>query len=411
MRINTLTAAVTEGGWYVDDKPAFVSGATMDHYLVTGDPLTPGFERAREPGETISVLIRLSDGTVVAGDGGSVTYAGIAGRHPVFRAAPAVDLLQRVIAPAFIGADLDSFRELNCRLTRLSDDGGRFHTGLLYATSAALLCAVAAARRQPPARVIADEYGLVIPDCNPRIGVQTGDDRYAGVDKAIYRRVDAFPHGLIKHVDRDFGCGGEKLLDYARWIVRRLEQHQVPKDYRPCIHFDCYGTVGRAFEDDPQAVADYLRTLAQVVHPLQLQVEAPVEADTQADQVRLMAAIRDALHDMPEPTVRIIADEWCNSISDVELFARSGAADLIQVKMPDLGSVDDTIRAVMLCHRHGVGVYLGGSCNETDLSARTAVHVAVTTGAEQMLARPGMGVDEAVCIVRNELARLRVMLA
>jgi methylaspartate ammonia-lyase len=407
MKIQTITAVAGEGGWYVDDKPAFIAGALADYYLVTGHPITPGFQRIREPGEVISVLVRLTDGTVVACDGGSVTYAGIAGRHPVFRAAVGVELVHRVVAPALVGAELRDFGELNSRLIRLSDGAGGFHTALLYAISGALLNAVAAAQRIPPARVIADEYGLSIPAGNPRIAIQTGDDRYTGVDKAIYRRVDVFPHANLKCVEDDIGTDGEKLLAYARWIVERLQQHQVPDDYHPCIHFDCYGTLGRAFEGDLQAVADYLRKLAEVVHPLQLQIEAPIEADSQDEQLRLMSALRQILADMPSPTIQIIADEWCNTASDVELFARNGAADLIQVKMPDLGSVDDSIRAALLCQQHGVGVYLGGSCNETDLSARLAVHIAIATGSDQILARPGMGVDEGVCIMRNEMARLR----
>jgi|LSQX01.2.fsa_nt_gb methylaspartate ammonia-lyase len=69
----------------------------------------------------MSVLVRLTGGTVVASDGGSVTYAGIAGRHSVFRAAAGVELVQRVVAPALVGADeLHGFRELNSRLIRLS---------------------------------------------------------------------------------------------------------------------------------------------------------------------------------------------------------------------------------------------------------------------------------------------------
>jgi methylaspartate ammonia-lyase len=33
------------------------------------------------------------------------------------------------------------------------------------------------------------------------------------------------------------------------------------------------------------------------------------------------------------------------------------------------------------------------------------VHVALATGADQLLAKPGMGVDEGLSIVTNEMAR------
>lgn len=410
MRISSIAAVAAEGGWYVDDKPAFAAGASVNHYLVTGSPLTTGFEHVREPGEIISVLIELSDGTVAVGEGGSVTYAGIAGRDPVFRARSGIKTVEEHIVPAFAGIPVSDFRSLEAMLVRLSNEHGPFHAAVLYATSQALLQAVALARRIPAASVIAEEYGLTISHRNPRAAVQTGDDRYSGVDKALYRQIDVLPHGLIKS-DDDFGRQGEKLLDYARWIVARIEQHQTRPDYRPCIHFDCYGTIGRAFDGDIRAMSQYIGRLASVVSPLQLQIEAPVEAASQAEQVDLMVQLRRAVGELAEPAPQIIADEWCNTVADVELFASAGAADLIQIKMPDLGLIGDSIRAALICKQHGIGAYIGGSCNETDISARTAVHVAVAVGADQILARPGMGIDEAVSIVRNELRRLRHLLA
>jgi len=254
---------------------------------------------------------------------------------------------------------------------------------------------------------IAREWGLAIPATNPRIGIQTGDDRHSGVDKAIYRRVEAFPHGLIKHVESDFGPRGELLLDYARWIMHRLIDHDAPDDYRPTIHFDCYGTIGRAFSFDIDAMVRYLGTLAEVVRPLQLQIEAPVEAESQEQQLGIMRELKQALRMLPHPAPVIIADEWCNTLDDVRAYATAEAADMVQIKMPDLGFVGDSIEAGLICRQHGIGAYLGGSCNETDTSARLAVHIAVATGCDQMLARPGMGVDEGVSIMRNELARLR----
>lgn len=47
----------------------------------------------------------------------------------------------------------------------------------------------------------------------------------------------------------------------------------------------------------------------------------------------------------------------------------------------------------------------GGPCNETDAGGRTAVHVALATRPDQMLAKPGMGVDEGYMIVHNEMKR------
>ena len=78
--------------------------------------------------------------------------------------------------------------------------------------------------------------------------------------------------------------------------------------------------------------------------------------------------------------------------------------------MPDMGSLDDTICAIQLCRKGGIGVYLGGSCTETDISARISVHIAVAAQVDMMLAKPGMGVDEAYSLIANEQSRLLAIL-
>ena len=103
--------------------------------------------------------------------------------------------------------------------------------------------------------------------------------------------------------------------------------------------------------------------------------------------------------------VAIIADEWANTAEDVHAFVSAGAVDMVQIKTPDLGSLHHSIDAILDCHRHQVGPVLGGTCAETDLSARATTHLGVATGVTQMLAKPGMGFDEGFNIVFNEMNR------
>ena len=79
--------------------------------------------------------------------------------------------------------------------------------------------------------------------------------------------------------------------------------------------------------------------------------------------------------------------------------------DLVHIKMPDLGGIDETIEAVLALKKLKVQTLLGGSCVETDLSARVSVHVALATQPTAFLAKPGMGIDEAIQIMRNEMNR------
>ena len=410
MRIASVATVPITGGWYCDDKAAIETGrAEYDHYLLRGETSTPGFRHVREVGGGVGVILRLEDGSVAYGDGTSVTYAGVAGRDPLFRHEEHSDAFERLIGPWLVGQDVTDFTRLADGLESLSWRGGRLHTAIRYAASQALLEGAALALRVTKAEVMAHSLSLEVSEGPLRLLIQSGDDPYATVDKAIYHRVDAFPHALIHDADRDLGRKGEKLLEYASWIVRRLGEHGVEADYRPSLHFDCYGTIGRAFGLDMGEMTDYLLRLEEAVSPLSLQIEAPVEMGSQAEQIEALGALRESLAAKGGRAV-LIADEWCNTLEDVGRFARAGAADMIQVKMPDLGGIAESARAVLECHRNGVAAYLGGSCNETDLNARNAVHVALATGADQVLARPGMGVDEAVSIMRNEEARLRAVL-
>ena len=76
--------------------------------------------------------------------------------------------------------------------------------------------------------------------------------------------------------------------------------------------------------------------------------------------------------------------------------------------MPDLGCLTEALKAAAACRAGGLGVFIGGSCAETDLSAQLSAQLAMAVDADQVLAKPGMGVDEGIAIVRNAMRRALV---
>ena len=110
-------------------------------------------------------------------------------------------------------------------------------------------------------------------------------------------------------------------------------------------------------------------------------------------------------------TVEIVADEWCNTLEDIRYFADNKAGHMVQIKTPDLGGINNTVEAVLYCKERGIGAYQGGTCNETDRSAQVCVHCAMATQPDQILAKPGMGVDEGFMIVYNEMQRILALRA
>ncbi|WP_053202926.1 methylaspartate ammonia-lyase [Jiangella muralis] len=398
MRISEIVAAPGAGTYSNDDQAAIAAGATRDGYFYDGAVLTPGYRSIRQPSESLQVLLVLDDDHVVAGAGVSVQYAGGSGREPVLRATAARDRWLPVLDDLLRGATLDSFRATSALVGTLG-----LPRSIAYGVSQALLEGAAHATRRTMAEVVAAEYGNTAPIGPVPILAQCGEDRHAAIDRMVLRGVESLPHGLINNADQLVGPGGRLLLDYAGWVRDRVVARRLDTAYEPVIHLDCYGTLGDVFSSTAQ-VAGFLAELADRCAPLALRIEQPVRARSREAQIDVLRSLRTLLAGSGA-RVQLVADEWCNTHEDVLAFLDADAADMIQIKMPDVGSIDDTVRSVLACHAAGVAAYCGGSCTETDLSARVATHVAMGAGADLLLARPGMGVDEAVMVTRNEMAR------
>jgi methylaspartate ammonia-lyase len=394
--------------FYFDDQRAVKAGAGQDGFVYRGGALTPGFNGIRQAGECVSVLLGLEDGSIAAGDCAAVQYSGAGGRDPLFLASEFVPFLEHHLRPLLEGREAGHFLENARFFDELEIAGQRLHTAIRYGVTQALLDAAALANKCLKTEVICNAYGLpVIAEPVPLFG-QSGDDRHTAVDKMILKGVDALPHGLINTVPDKLGYRGEKLADYIRWLTTRIAQ-LGEGDYRPDLHLDVYGTVGLIFDRDPQQVSDYLAGLETAAGPLRLYIEGPVDAGSREAQIEELAAITERLARLGS-TVRIVADEWCNTLEDVIAFTDARCCHMVQIKTPDLGGIHNTVEAVLYCNERGMEAYQGGTCNETDLSARGCVHLALAARPRRMLVKPGMGFDEGMTIVGNEMRRAIALL-
>lgn len=389
-------------GFFFDDQAAIKAGAGHDGFVYTGDAVTPGFERIRQAGESVSVLLVLEDGQVAVGDCAAVQYSGAGGRDPLFLADTYIPVLEREVAPRLRGRTLASWREAAAEIDALP-----LHTAVRYGVSQALLDAVARSSGRLMTEVVAEEYGLPVIAERVPVFAQSGDDRYGNVDKMILKGADVLPHALINNVDEKLGRHGELLLEYVTWLSARIQA--LRPDLRPDLHIDVYGTVGLVFDHDPARIAEYLGRLEAAAGPFRLYLEGPVDMGERARQIDVLGQIRAAL-DRRGVGVRIVADEWCNTHEDVVAFTDARCCHMVQIKTPDLGSLHNTVESVLYCKAHGMEAYQGGTCNETDVSARACVHVALAARAERMLAKPGMGFDEGYLVVNNEMERTLALL-
>ena len=404
MKIVDIVCSEGKTGFYFDDQKAIKMGAGHDGMFYQGEAVTEGFSSIRQAGESISVLVILEDGTIAHGDCAAVQYSGAGGRDPLFLAQDFIPLIEGEIKDHLVGKDVEEFRPLAEEIDQMHIDGKKLHTAIRYGVTQALLDAAAKANRVTMAEIVQKEYNTGIELSRIPIFTQSGDDRYMNADKMIIKGADVLPHGLFNSVEEKLGLKGEKLLAYVEWLRERVLNNRTDENYNPTFHIDVYGTIGDLFENDIKVMTEYLGTLEEAAKPFKLRIEGPMDIGNRQGQMEAMRDLRASLEEAGI-SVELVADEWCNTLEDVKFFAENKAGHMIQVKTPDLGGVNNTIEALLFCNEIGVGSYSGGTCNETNRSAEVCVNIAMACGASQMLAKPGMGVDEGIMIVNNEMNR------
>jgi len=409
MHIVDVICAAGCGGYFNKDLVAARAATTTeDGFVLRGTPVLPGFDRIIQPGTAVSVMLCLEDGQVAFGDCVDVILAGIAGRDGRFEADRHLTLLRTDIRDRLVGRDVGFFRPLADELDGLTHDGRPLHTAVRYGLTQAVLHGAALANHCTMTEIVAREYACepvttplpILASCQKNDTIQ--------IDRMIMKRVDLLPHSTFTVVERDLGSRGEKLLDYTRRLVRRIGEIGEP-GYRPIIHLDVYGTLGELFAGDVDAIADYLSDVEAAARPHEVMIETPMIEDSRSAQIASFQALRAALR-ARACRVRVVADEWCNTLEDIKAFADAEAADILQVKAPDLGGLTNTIEALLYCRDTNVGASLGGSANETDQSTRITAQIGLACRPAFMLSKPGFGGDEALMIQTNEMRRTLALL-
>jgi methylaspartate ammonia-lyase len=447
--ITKVLAVPAVGAGYYEDLAALQAKYVALPQRFTAPAVTPGFRAIREVAEAVSVGLVLDTGQIAWGDCVAVSYSGKAGRDPIFRTEEGLATIQNVVVPALEGREMAGFRELAAeadalsetvevtrRQTRTEPPRGegvsrralitvparmlqaargeegptervtitrRLHSAIRYGVSQALLGAAAAAQNLTMAEVIAREWDLPTPSAAVPIHAQSGSERYYNAEKMIARRVPSLPHALVDDIPGQVGKDGAEMTRYLRWLSKRIGT-LGGEDYQPVIHLDLHGALGSLYDNDPGRMLGQLLAWELAARPYRLRIESPMILESRQAQISAMTTLREYVA-FRKMNVDLVADEWANSLDDIQAFVDAGAADMIQIKMPDLGSIHNSIEAVLACKAGGVGALLGGSYAETDLSARVSAHVALATQPDLLMAKPGVGVDEAISLVQNEMAR------
>lgn len=162
MKIKNVVCSAGRTGFYFDDQRAIKNGAISDGATYIGEPVTEGFSRVRQSGESISVMIILEDNQIAFGDCAAVQYSGAGGRDPLFLAEDFIPIIEKEVAPKLIGREITSFKELSNLVENIRVDNKKLHTAIRYGVTQALLDVVAKANNCLMCQVISKEYNTSI---------------------------------------------------------------------------------------------------------------------------------------------------------------------------------------------------------------------------------------------------------
>jgi len=397
-KILDIKAVKGQGAYYYEDVTTLQKRSVKESDRWRAKAETPGFTYVREVADVVSVGIKTQEGIWCWGDCVGVSYSGKSGREGAFRSGNGLQEIEKIVRPFLLNKRLTTYREVMNEVKLLS-----LHPAVHYGISQALLKAVALNHREEMWQTLQREWGIAESVKEVPIQGSSGNNRIVNADKMIINRLAGLPHGQIDDIETQLGFKGEVLLDYVSWLTRRISELGA-SDYLPVVHLDVHGAIGKIFDNEPKKICEYLQSLEKAAGHYRVRVESVALGRSREETIQLLIAIK---HESQSCGLKIalVADEWANTREDIIEFARQKAVDMVHIKMPDLGGIEETVEAVLALKKQNIETLLGGSCVETDLSARVSVHVALAIQPTAMLAKPGMGIDEAIQIMRNEMNR------
>lgn len=416
-KIERILLARGHGSCWQEDISAIRAKwiAPGDRWITPGQ--APGFKFVRQPAPVTSIGLDIGAGQVAWGDCVGVSFAGKSGRDPAFSGVPSTGAGDA----AFTGKLLSVLRDCRGMPLDTCERAVKAHmpdqpSSVAFGISQALTNAVAMKSARPACEIFADALGTT-PVWRGNLGKMEfqgscGSNWRDTVERMIVLGIRYLPQGQFEDIAGELGADGQKLFAYVDWLKARITAFDSARGAggpaavrQRVITLDFHGAAGKLFADDPARVAAFICAIENRCKPFALHVESPVVRETFEEQVPALVSLRRELLSR-QSKAKIIADEWANTLTQMEALAGTGAVDGIHIKMPDTGFLLDSGRAVQLCQRHGLFALLGGSCTETATSAMLSVHLAAATSPDAMLVKPGIAFDEGYSLMSLELSRI-----
>jgi methylaspartate ammonia-lyase len=151
------------------------------------------------------------------------------------------------------------------------------------------------------------------------------------------------------------GANGERIQRFVRRLRERLVA--VEQQRQMTIHLDVAGGLGRLFDEDAGKILGALYGLEKAAAPCLIRVQDPVIMADLDQQNEIWGQLRDYMR-MRGMALQLVASAGISTLADVEALAQAGAAHLLHLRMPQLGTIQELMVASQLCRTHDVGILL-----------------------------------------------------
>lgn len=235
---------------------------------------------------------------------------------------------------------------------------------LRYGISQIILSALALARGQTVAETIAAEYELPLRHTPAPLHLDIEAGQTAPNTAVLSSPIQSLGYRISgQNPKEQLGANGERLQRFVRQLTNLLDSVTEPS-YRPTLHLSVGGSLGQIFDNDAGRILGALYGLEQAAKPYQLRVADPVLLANPQKQRELMRQLMDYGR-MRRMNIQLVASESINSLADAAAFIDAGAAHMLELTLPRLGAVSQTIKAVQACQQGNMAVLLRDEGGDT----------------------------------------------
>lgn len=399
-RIVKVLTSVSWGSYYFEDLARIrrdLVPTSERYHTPTGHG---AYANVRTPVPAVSVGLMLGNGAVAWGDCVPVSFSGKSGRALPKDPQELSHWIESTLGPWFENRLVLPWIVLEKDFLREFSDIPAF---IRYGVSQAMVNAAVSVSQKPHWQIFAEDLGYQNPDAVINLHGSCGGDWGDTVDRMLVRKLKYLPQGQFEFLEKQIGTDGKALMSW----IDDFKTRAMRFGYLPTLTLDFHGALDELCDQDLERVADMIEAVAVQAKPHSCHIESPLAAPNFEMFKERIFRLRAILNDrgLRTPQLRIVADEWANSLSDIRQLTVDNGVDGVHIKMPDTGTLSECAMAVDVIRGAGKFALLGGSCTETMLGAKATAHLAVVAKPNAVLVKPGMGFDESFAYLDAEMKR------